>query len=372
MDLWQILGVEPSHDKRTIRRAYAKRVKQCHPEDDPEGFKRLREAYEWALEWAEGRDGRWAEAWENPVDEEPVPQQFSVLRAVKDSDLAPTDTVGGDPECKDDVDEATTATEHGGRASPKQEGVWEVDAGLAEAWRDELLQLLATQGDAAAAARLDALTRHEAMELVQVRHDFEAMMIGALSRRGSLPPEFANLFADRFEVAAWPVNHLGARFEGEVERFLTRLETTSQLWMTLKREAAQGLAKDWRQALSDFRQSGLPGPMKVIVFPFMIFFTLTLRQPSVWIGTQAARLIIKREPMTLGEEWLLGLLRRPVLRRLRKLADEAVLEKKLSPDMLAWFQNLATPRARLRSLLLSLYIAFICLLVIVVLAAALL
>jgi murein DD-endopeptidase MepM/ murein hydrolase activator NlpD len=44
------LGVEPGADRAAIRRAYLRLVKIRSPERDPEGFKRLRLAYELALE----------------------------------------------------------------------------------------------------------------------------------------------------------------------------------------------------------------------------------------------------------------------------------------------------------------------------------
>lgn len=52
MDVWGILGIERTADTKVIKRAYAKMLKNYHPEDDPEGFMRLRKAYEAALEQA--------------------------------------------------------------------------------------------------------------------------------------------------------------------------------------------------------------------------------------------------------------------------------------------------------------------------------
>lgn len=48
----EILGLEPGADERAIKRAYARLLKGCRPDDDPQGFQELRDAYEAALEQA--------------------------------------------------------------------------------------------------------------------------------------------------------------------------------------------------------------------------------------------------------------------------------------------------------------------------------
>lgn len=50
--VWGVLGIEATNDERAIRKAYLARLPGFHPEEDPQGFKSLREAYEAALEMA--------------------------------------------------------------------------------------------------------------------------------------------------------------------------------------------------------------------------------------------------------------------------------------------------------------------------------
>lgn len=63
---WETLGLDDGADERSIKRAYARLLKQNRPDDDPEAFQRLRNAYEDALE-----DVRWrAEQEQEEVFEE--------------------------------------------------------------------------------------------------------------------------------------------------------------------------------------------------------------------------------------------------------------------------------------------------------------
>ena len=53
MNIWKILKIDPTNDKRAIKRAYAKLLKQNNPEDNPSGFQTLRDAYDRALSYCE-------------------------------------------------------------------------------------------------------------------------------------------------------------------------------------------------------------------------------------------------------------------------------------------------------------------------------
>lgn len=49
MNCWEILGISPTDNLKEIKRAYAAKSREVHPEEHPEEFKALHEAYEMAL-----------------------------------------------------------------------------------------------------------------------------------------------------------------------------------------------------------------------------------------------------------------------------------------------------------------------------------
>lgn len=65
---WQILDIEPIRDKKSIKKAYAKKLKVTRPDADPEGFKRLNTAYQECLEYLD-YDWYWEEYDEDEDDD---------------------------------------------------------------------------------------------------------------------------------------------------------------------------------------------------------------------------------------------------------------------------------------------------------------
>lgn len=53
MEVWKVLGIEPTTDKRKIKKAYAHRGREVHPEEKPDDFRILHAAYQEALKYAE-------------------------------------------------------------------------------------------------------------------------------------------------------------------------------------------------------------------------------------------------------------------------------------------------------------------------------
>ena len=52
MNPWEILGIPTTTDVSSIKKAYAKKLKHCRPDEDAEAFQQLREAYQVALAYA--------------------------------------------------------------------------------------------------------------------------------------------------------------------------------------------------------------------------------------------------------------------------------------------------------------------------------
>lgn len=50
--IWKVLGIEKTKDEEAIKAAYRNKLRDVNPEDDAEGFKELRRAYEEAVEYA--------------------------------------------------------------------------------------------------------------------------------------------------------------------------------------------------------------------------------------------------------------------------------------------------------------------------------
>lgn len=55
-NIWDILQIPSTTDKKAIKKAYAKLTKTIHPEEKPEDFKQLYEAYQTALAYADGKN----------------------------------------------------------------------------------------------------------------------------------------------------------------------------------------------------------------------------------------------------------------------------------------------------------------------------
>ncbi|MBD5473169.1 MAG: J domain-containing protein [Lachnospiraceae bacterium] len=87
MNAFEILGIEPTQDKKTIKKAYAALVKKYHPEEEMQKWQEIHEAYQNALEWAEGRNYLTKAAASGGIPEENTDEVFrqQISRPIKET-----------------------------------------------------------------------------------------------------------------------------------------------------------------------------------------------------------------------------------------------------------------------------------------------
>jgi hypothetical protein len=175
-DVWEQLGIDPTVDEREIRRAYARRLKLAHPEDDPDGFQRLRAAYEAAMESA-----RWGELSfdEDPADPDTTVEQF--------------DTGQEDRE-PDEPAQHSFAIED---AVPRPPSLCVPEPGRL---LEDLLSILQSQGEHAAIDRLLNLMNSPEMENLETRDDFEILLAKAVSQMDRKPYLLLAKVVDLFNI----------------------------------------------------------------------------------------------------------------------------------------------------------------------------
>ena len=74
MDIYQILGISPTRDKKIIRKAYAGLIRKYHPEEHPEKWKEIHDAYTIAMQRADQEEVP-AVSISKPKNEEQRPQR---------------------------------------------------------------------------------------------------------------------------------------------------------------------------------------------------------------------------------------------------------------------------------------------------------
>ena len=74
MNIYQVLGISPTKDKKVIRKAYAGLIRKYHPEEHPEKWKEIHDAYKIAMQRADQEEVP-AVSISKPKNEEQRPQR---------------------------------------------------------------------------------------------------------------------------------------------------------------------------------------------------------------------------------------------------------------------------------------------------------
>ncbi|WP_223788055.1 J domain-containing protein [Marinicella meishanensis] len=86
---WDVLGLAPTDDRKAIKKAYARLLRQHRPDSDPEGFKRVNEAYQAALILITQNNGQQVE-----LDSETISNDHQEFQTKKSNDA--TNSLGAE------------------------------------------------------------------------------------------------------------------------------------------------------------------------------------------------------------------------------------------------------------------------------------
>lgn len=187
MNCWQILGIEKTEDKRAIKRAYAKLIKQNNPEDKPVEFQAIREAYDQALLWLQYAEYDREQDQSDQFDSElnsPLNSITKNSNSEKPSDSAHLPEPPPLPELSEKEKTRNTQIET-------------IDLAL-----DQLIKLLEIDEKKAIEDCTEKLSE-EYFQALDVRYEFEGRLIIALLRSNLYRFEFLLFLAQEFN---WDIN----------------------------------------------------------------------------------------------------------------------------------------------------------------------
>jgi TPR repeat protein len=90
--VFETLGIDKQADVSTVRKAYAKAIKQCNQATEADRFQRIRQAYEFALQWAKQREDTASAAPQTPLRNMPttaMEPSIAVPTVVQHTDAPP-------------------------------------------------------------------------------------------------------------------------------------------------------------------------------------------------------------------------------------------------------------------------------------------
>ncbi|QWT19061.1 hypothetical protein KPL74_15070 [Bacillus sp. NP157] len=219
------LGLDASADERGVKRAYALRLKASDPAADPDGFARLRSAFEAARSWAERKaehEAASVQGTEDVHDEQDIAATVDAIHAeVPAVDVnehaVRASRVEGNDIAVDRVD--ATGDEAPAAAPPMARGP---SAGqVAYDTLRRFAQAVDTQRDTAVADLLTATTAELRQQHVDALAVFEAMLIDAIAEQQlARRPHLVNAAAEQFAWGDADVHGRGTERDAWIDRVL--------------------------------------------------------------------------------------------------------------------------------------------------------
>jgi hypothetical protein len=176
VDIWQELQIAKTSDVAAIRRAYARRLKQVHPEDDAEGFQVLRKAYEAAL----------------------VFSKYSAY--MPDENQEELDTAAPETIILDEIAESNLQVDSA-LIPPADESVFANDSQAeAKTLIQDLMRILDAKGEVVAAEYLASIKESPSMENLETCYLFDDLLAGTLYEKNPMPFYFLGRVVDLLKI----------------------------------------------------------------------------------------------------------------------------------------------------------------------------
>lgn len=188
MSMWNILEIEATSDLSTIKKAYARKLKVHHPEEDPQGFQSLKEAYDNAVRYAKYRSRQTVYAPENGWDYEE--SEYDEVRQEKTSNPEENGPFPGNPSDgpSDAPSEILPPEPFSRREAANQEFVNQLDLLYSDFFERIKLE------------NWTELLNREAMWDIENRCRLEPMVVGYLSAHYRLPQSIWKLLDRSFNL----------------------------------------------------------------------------------------------------------------------------------------------------------------------------
>ncbi len=218
---WSVLHCPATADALAIKRAYAKQLKTTRPDDDPEGYQQLRQAYEVALERAHQIAAQAADANERApdlaqrVDSATADARTAVateaLERVSSGDSAPVATQTAPSELDSPAADATPKARTQGPPRRMPQDTASYPAPVDRSAIEDLPELIAR-----IRTMLAAVDRIEAADLPQWWKRLEPdLALVPLAHRDALSRQMAQFVNERTGFPDWLIERVARSFEWE-------------------------------------------------------------------------------------------------------------------------------------------------------------
>lgn len=185
---WSILGIEPTDDKREIKKAYARLLKTIDQKQDPQAFQNLREAYDQALQFSE---------YANHSTPDVNTEKFADKTA--------------DCPISDNADTESTGSEDIGEEDREEKDIPVSPQSKTERYLSRIHKTLTEQGEQAAILELQSILDSDGLEALDARYEFEGALLLIVNNLDSIPIAFAHHLIKAF---SWQPYDNPFRYDG--------------------------------------------------------------------------------------------------------------------------------------------------------------